>query len=78
MALKSIKIQGHTRSRQSFALLEEKKFREVPVPDPRQELVGLIYTSGTTGLPKAVEVSHYSFVANLVQNACVLVFVRPK
>ncbi|XP_077550654.1 uncharacterized protein LOC144163844 [Haemaphysalis longicornis] len=55
-----------------FALLEEKNFREVPVPDPRQELVGLIYTSGTTGLPKAVEVSHYSFVANLVQNASIV------
>lgn len=55
-----------------FARLDEKNFREVPVPDPRNAVVGLIYTSGTTGLPKAVEVSHYSFVANLVQNSLVL------
>lgn len=50
-----------------FALLNEKNFREVPVPDPRNTLAGLIYTSGTTGYPKAVEITHHCFVANLIQ-----------
>ncbi|XP_077486376.1 putative 4-coumarate--CoA ligase 2 [Amblyomma americanum] len=49
-----------------FALLDPKMFREVTVSDPRNTLAGLSYTSGTTGLPKGVEISHYSFVANIV------------
>ncbi|XP_077539494.1 putative 4-coumarate--CoA ligase 2 [Haemaphysalis longicornis] len=55
-------------STSAFAQLDAKDFREVPVADPRNTLVGLLYTSGTTGMPKGVEVSHHSFVAHMVQS----------
>ncbi|XP_077539329.1 putative 4-coumarate--CoA ligase 2 [Haemaphysalis longicornis] len=51
-----------------FAELDEKNFREVPATDFRNTLVALIYTSGTTGMPKGVEITHHSFVANMVQS----------
>ncbi|XP_049272428.1 probable 4-coumarate--CoA ligase 2 [Rhipicephalus sanguineus] len=49
-----------------FALMDPKQFREVPVPDPRNTIAGISYTSGTTGLPKGVEITHFSFIANIV------------
>ncbi|KAH7936796.1 hypothetical protein HPB49_004465 [Dermacentor silvarum] len=51
-----------------FALIDPKQFREVPVPDPKNIIAALSYTSGTTGLPKGVEITHFSFVANMVQS----------
>lgn len=54
-----------------FAQLDENNFREVPVTDFRNTLVALIYTSGTTGMPKGVEITHHSFVANMVQSRSV-------
>lgn len=49
-----------------FALIGPKQFREVPVPDPKNTIAGISYTSGTTGMPKGVEITHFSFVANIV------------
>jgi long-chain acyl-CoA synthetase len=40
---------------------------EEPDIDPRADVAVLIYTGGTTGLPKAVELTHYSVVANAMQ-----------
>ncbi|XP_054922966.1 uncharacterized protein [Dermacentor andersoni] len=51
-----------------FEHMEEKDFREVAVPDPRNTLAALAYSSGTGGLAKGIEITHYSFVANMVQN----------
>lgn len=49
-----------------FVHMDPKQFREVPVADPRNTIAGISYTSGTTGLPKGVEITHFSFVANIV------------
>ncbi len=38
-----------------------------PDIEPRENVAALIYTGGTTGLPKAVELTHYSVVANAMQ-----------
>lgn len=54
-----------------FALIDPKQFHEVPVPDPKNFIAALSYTSGTTGLPKGVEITHFSFVANMVQSKSV-------
>jgi 4-coumarate--CoA ligase len=43
------------------------KFDWVEPADPRVTTCCLNYSSGTTGVPKGVEVSHYSYVANGVQ-----------
>lgn len=47
------------------ARTDEVVFQEVSVSDPRNEVAALSYSSGTTDTAKAVEVTHYSFVANL-------------
>ncbi|GAP84679.1 putative AMP-binding enzyme [Rosellinia necatrix] len=43
------------------------KFDWVEPADPKATTCCLNYSSGTTGVPKGVEVSHYSYVANCVQ-----------
>ncbi|XP_049522185.1 long-chain-fatty-acid--CoA ligase-like isoform X3 [Dermacentor silvarum] len=48
----------------SFKDLDKSDFRGCPVEDPREAVIVIVYTSGTTGLPKGVEITHYSFVAN--------------
>ncbi|OSX62667.1 hypothetical protein POSPLADRAFT_1141924 [Postia placenta MAD-698-R-SB12] len=47
------------------------RFVERPLKpgEARKKLAFLCFSSGTTGLPKAVAISHYSLVANLVQIA---------
>ncbi|XP_077486297.1 putative 4-coumarate--CoA ligase 2 isoform X3 [Amblyomma americanum] len=55
-----------------FDLLDEADFREVAVADPRNALAGISYSSGITGLVKGMEITHYSFVANMVQNKNVM------
>lgn len=37
--------------------------------DPKKKLAFLSFSSGTTGRPKAVEICHYSLIANVLQNA---------
>lgn len=49
----------------SFLELDEASFKEIPISDPRENVLSVIYTSGTTGLPKGVEITHYSFLANI-------------
>ncbi|XP_075538558.1 luciferin 4-monooxygenase-like [Dermacentor variabilis] len=51
-------------SADSFKYLHKSAFRGCPVEDPREAVIVVVYTSGTTGLPKGVEHTHYSFVAN--------------
>ncbi|KAH9382462.1 hypothetical protein HPB48_017419 [Haemaphysalis longicornis] len=48
-----------------FAELDGRDYEELAVSDPAETVAALAYTSGTTGLPKGVEISHRSFVANL-------------
>ncbi|KAH9382425.1 hypothetical protein HPB48_020432 [Haemaphysalis longicornis] len=55
----------------SFDSLDEKEFREVNVADTRNTVAAICYTSGATGTAKAIEISHYSFVASLIQNRSV-------
>lgn len=43
------------------------EFDWVEPTDPKEATCCLNYSSGTTGVPKGVEVSHYSYVANGVQ-----------
>lgn len=51
-----------------FEHLEDKDFREVAVLDPRNTLAAIAFSSGTGGHVKGVEITHYSYVANMVQN----------
>lgn len=48
-----------------FSSTDENSFKELPIPDPKATVVALAFTAGTAGLPKAVEITHHSFVANL-------------
>ncbi|XP_075725422.1 uncharacterized protein LOC119179185 isoform X2 [Rhipicephalus microplus] len=48
----------------SFKHLDQSAFRECPVGDPREAVFVVVFTSGTMGLPKGVELTHHSFVAN--------------
>lgn len=40
---------------------------DLNISSPSQTRMFIFYSSGTTGLPKAVEVSHQSFIINLTQ-----------
>lgn len=48
-----------------FGELNEDLFKEVDIEDPKETTVAVCYSSGTTGHAKGIEISHYSFVANL-------------
>ncbi|KAM7294277.1 4-coumarate--CoA ligase 2, partial [Ixodes scapularis] len=48
-----------------FQKLNENDFQECHVEDFKSEVIVLSFTSGSTGPPKAVEHTHYSFVAAL-------------
>jgi long-chain acyl-CoA synthetase len=49
-------------------LLAENRGEAPQVPiDPREDLAHLAYTGGTTGLPKAVMLTHFNVVANVLQ-----------
>ncbi|KAK8759089.1 hypothetical protein V5799_003281 [Amblyomma americanum] len=55
----------------AFSELDASDYKEVTGIVPTDTVAALCYTSGTTGLPKGVEISHYSFVANLhTSKAC--------
>lgn len=59
-------------STSSFADMNEKDFREVPIEDPKSTTVALFYSSGTTGDAKGMEISHHSLVANLHTQASLI------
>jgi long-chain acyl-CoA synthetase len=49
-------------------LLAENRGEAPQVPiDPREDLAHLAYTGGTTGLPKAVMLTHFNVVSNVLQ-----------
>lgn len=50
------------------SLLAENRGEAPQVPiDPREDLAHLAYTGGTTGLPKAVMLTHFNVVSNVLQ-----------
>ncbi|KAG0428985.1 hypothetical protein HPB47_024082, partial [Ixodes persulcatus] len=50
----------------AFQDISDTSFKEVSVPDTRNEIAAICYSSGTTGSPKAVEITHYSFIAGMM------------
>lgn len=65
--LKDVFVMGATAdgiNASEFESVDEKSFEELPVPDPKATVVALAFAVDTTGPPKAVEITHYSFVAN--------------
>ncbi|XP_065294084.1 luciferin 4-monooxygenase-like isoform X2 [Dermacentor albipictus] len=68
LRLKGLFVTGEAEgfiSVTKFAEIKVEDFHEVPVEDPKKTTVALFYSSGTTGHAKGIEISHYSFVANL-------------
>ncbi|XP_037280733.2 putative 4-coumarate--CoA ligase 2 isoform X1 [Rhipicephalus microplus] len=57
-----------------FPEQSEPDFCEVLVEYPKETTVALFYSSGTTGHAKGMEISHYSFVANLHMTRSVLTY----
>ncbi|EEC09326.1 AMP dependent CoA ligase, putative [Ixodes scapularis] len=55
-----------------FQKLNENDFQECHIEDFKSEVIVLSFTSGSTGPPKAVEHTHYSFVAALPRPKYVL------
>lgn len=49
------------------SLAEAERWQWVEPADPKNTTCCLNYSSGTTGVPKGVEISHYSYVANCSQ-----------
>uniref|UniRef100_A0A131YMK1 Acyl coa synthetase n=1 Tax=Rhipicephalus appendiculatus TaxID=34631 RepID=A0A131YMK1_RHIAP len=49
----------------AFAELNDDDFKEVHIEDPKSTTLALFYSSGTTGHAKAMEISHYTLVANM-------------
>lgn len=43
------------------------RWKEIRTEEEARQTVALLYSSGTTGIPKGVEITHYSLVANCVQ-----------
>lgn len=67
-------VLGEAREFISLATLDsfnENQFQEVDVADTRNTVAAICFTSGATGRAKAIEITHYAFVASLIQNRSV-------
>ncbi|EEC04364.1 AMP dependent CoA ligase, putative [Ixodes scapularis] len=65
--LKDVFVMGATAdgtNASEFESADEKSFEELPVPDPKATVVALAFAVDRAGPPKAVEITHYSFVVN--------------
>ncbi|XP_064487625.1 luciferin 4-monooxygenase-like [Ornithodoros turicata] len=63
---------------QQFKDLPESSFKDVPIENPKEELVGIVYTSGTSGLPKGVLITHYGWVTCIVETIYSYPFTEEK